>query len=1034
MNVARACLRRRVVVVVLSLVVVLAGLEAYRSLGRLEDPSFPLKQAVVITRYPGATPQEMADEVADPIEAAIQQLDQVDYVTSRCTPGQVMTKVFIKDAYGAGDLPQIWDELRRKVLAARSSLPRGCAEPVVNDDFGDVYGVLFYVYGDGYDLAELHDYVRELRKELLLSEGVGSVSVLGAPQEIIAVDVAPERFNAGLVTPHSLAQALEGQGQIAPGGQTTVGPRRVDLAAPESLDSLEAIRRLYVTPPGASPAPLTDLATISRQLDEPPSAILRYNGFPAIAVGVAAVEGGNVVAMGEAVHRRLEGFREQTPLGIELGVVSMQSDSVRQAVRGFSIGLLESVAIVIGVLLVAMGLRAGLLIGGILVLTIMGTFIGMAQLSVDLQRISLGALIIALGMLVDNAIVVVEGIIAGARQGLTRSEAASRIVGQTTWPLLGATIIAVLAFAPIGLSPDSTGDYCGSLFTVIWVSLGLSWLFAITSTPVFGAMALTPGTSGEGEDPYGGRFFRGLRWTLERLLAHRWAALGVLVILMVTSLIGFGKAKQGFFPSSARPQFLVDLWMPEGTAIEYVDAEAQQLAHWLRDQNGVENVAASVGTGTLRFELTYSPDSSNTSYAQLLVSVDAVDRIEPLMQRIQDRLQLHHPDIQGWPWRMVLGPGGEAKIQARLRGPDPDVLRRLADQVRGKMAADPYARDVRTDWRDRTLGLEPNVNEEQMARRGVTRRDLLSAMQIAFDGEAVGLYREQEQAIPVVFRSRVAVPVDVNQLPDVLVETAAGLRIPMSQLADGQHVVDRDPIMHRRNRMPTITVMCDPAAGSAPELLQRLRPGIESVPLPLGYTLEWGGEYEKAKKANGGLVALMPACFGGMILILIALFNNIRQPLIILLTVPLAVIGVTVGLLSTGAEFGFMPILGVLSLTGMLIKNSIVLIDEANAQTAAGATHYEAIIHSAVSRARPVAMAALTTVLGMVPLLTDTFFRDMAIVIMFGLTFATVLTLLVVPVLYAAFYHAKPSEQRTDTNSQQAPEAEEQSHVEPSVD
>ncbi len=1013
MNLAESCLRRRVVVVVLSLVVVFAGLQAYRSLGRLEDPAFPLKQAVVIARYPGATPEEVADEVADPIEAAIQQLDQVDYVTSRCTAGQAMVKVFIKDQYGAEDLPQVWDELRRKVTAARASLPPGCPEPIVNDDFGDVYGVLFYVYGDGYSLAELHDYVRDLRKELLLVDGVGSVSLLGAPQEIIAVDVLAERYHAGIVTPQTLGQALQGQSETAQSGQVAIGPRRVNLAAPRSLDSVEAIRNLYVTPPLSAPVALGEVAKVTRQLDDPPSTILRYNGFPAIAVGVATVDGGNVVSMGQAVQERLDQLRQQRPLGVELGVVSMQSESVRQAVRGFSIGLVESVAIVIGVLLVAMGLRAGLLIGGILVLTIMGTFIGMQQLSVDLQRISLGALIIALGMLVDNAIVVVEGIVAGARQGLSRAEAARQIVGQTTWPLLGATVIAVLAFAPIGVSPDSTGDYCGSLFTVIWVSLGLSWLFAITSTPVFGAMVLTKPKGAGGEDPYSGRLFRTLRKTLEFLLARRWISLGVLALLLLAALIGFAKARQGFFPSSARPQFLVDLWMPEGTAIEQTDQQAAKLARWLREQEGVRDVAASIGTGTLRFELTYSPESPNSSYAQLMVSVDSAERIDPLMQRIQTRLRSHHPAVQGWPWRMVLGPGGEAKIQARLRGPDPDVLRGLAQKVSQKMAAEPYARDIRTDWRDRALTVQPKLEQAQMARRGVTRANLLDAMQIAFDGKPVGLYRESEQAIPVVFRSRVAQPVDVGQLPDVLVATSAGPRIPISQLADGQEIVNRDPIIHRRNREATITVMCDPAAGSAAELLARLRPDIEAISLPVGYTLQWGGEYEKANKANAGLTALMPICFGGMVLILIGLFNNLRQPLIILLTVPLAIIGVTIGLLSTGAEFGFMPILGVLSLTGMLIKNSIVLIDEANAQTAAGASHYEAIIRSAVSRARPVAMAALTTVLGMIPLLTDIFFRDMAIVIMFGLAFATVLTLLVVPLLYAVFYKAHPQQKAT---------------------
>jgi len=1007
MNIADVSLRYRIVVVIVSFAVLAAGLQAYRRLGRLEDPSFPIKQAVVVTSYAGASPQEVADEVTDPLEAAIQQLEQVDYLSSRSTSGQSVIKIHIKEHFGADELPQIWDELRRQVQAAAAHLPPGAGAPRVDDDFGDVYGVLFYLYGDGFSLAELHGHAKFIRKELLRVEDVGGVALLGAPQEVIFVDVSPEQFVSSGLDVGAVAAALEGQGLVTPAGDVRCGPLRLGITPTGQLDSVEAIRSLYVRSTGGASTQLKDVARISRGYREPPGAILRFNGFRAIALGVSTLQGGNVVTMGEAVAQRLEHLQERTPVGIEMGVVSMQSEAVRRAVRGFTVGLVESVAIVVGVLLLAMGLRAGVLIGGALVLTITATFVVMQQVEIELQRISLGALIIALGMLVDNAIVVVEGMIAGAKQGRSRADAARQIVGQTTWPLLGATVIAILAFAPIGLSPDSTGDYCGSLFTVIAVSLLLSWLFALTSTPVLGTMMLPGVRTGDAVDPYAGPVFRGFRRFLEGMLAWRWVSLSMVVVLLAIGAIGFGKARQGFFPASARPQFMVEYWTPQGTDIEEVDRQVEALAGWVRTLEGVESVATSVGSGTLRFELTYTPESPNPSYAQLLVSVTDAGHIDDLMTAIDDRLRANHPGALGWPWRMVLGPGGEAKIQVRLSGPDATALRRLGAEVEAIMAADSYVTNIRSDWRERALLIAPELDDAQMARLDVTRRQVNRALDRSYDGRQVGLYREGDLLIPVLIRSP-ATSGGVDRLLDVLVESHSGQRIPLDQVARHVSVAWHDPIIHRRDRTPTLTVMCDPAAGGAPALFGRLRPKVEALALPVGYSLAWGGEYEKSARANAGLTALMPLCFGAMVLILIALFNNVRQPLIIILTVPLAIVGVTIGLLGTGAEFGFMPILGVLSLTGMLIKNSIVLIDEANAQVGDGRDRYVAIVNSAVSRARPVAMAALTTVLGMVPLLTDVFFKDMAIVIMSGLAFATALTLCVVPLLYVILYRAHP--------------------------
>ncbi len=1011
MNLASLSLRYRVVTVVISLLVILAGIQAYQTLGRLEDPSFPLKQAVVTTAYPGASPEEVASEVTDPLESAIQQLDQIDYVTSQSIAGRSKIDVFIRDEFRGEQLPQIWDELRRKVTEARPKLPPGAMTPSVNDDFGDVYGVLFYIYGDGYSLTELNDFADFVRDELLLVPGVGSVSLQGQPREAIYIDVNQERLKLLGTNLRAIGTIIEGQGSVTPGASVDIDDQRLRVVPDSTITDVEAIKNLTITSSTGATYRLGEIADIAREVIEPAVIKHRFNNHEAIAVGVSGVAGGNVVDMGQAVQQRLREIEQQTPIGIEFGVVSMQSESVSKAVSGFTIGLLESVAIVVGVLLFAMGLRAGVLIGGILLLTILGTFIIMKSLSVDLQRISLGALIIALGMLVDNAIVIVEGIISGSKQGMSRGEAAKKIVGQTTWPLLGATVIAILAFAPIGLSPDSTGDYCGSLFTVIWVSLGLSWVFAVTSTPVIGSWFLRSGSNSnaENKNPYDGYIFRKFRALLETLLAYRWPAVAVLIVLLVVSVIGFGKAKQGFFPASSRPQFMVDVWLKQGSQIDVVDRELQSLAGWIREQPGVTDVAANIGAGALRFELTYSPESPNTAFGQLLISVEDEAQINALREKIESKMNDSTPMLHGWTWRMVLGPGGKAKIQARLRGPDPNVLRTIGQQYEQIMRSDPYAANLRTDWRQRMLVVQPEIDQTRAAQLGVTRSQVNQALQIAYDGLDIGLLRDGDDLIPIKLRSQPGQSPGAGQLPEVLVPATTGKFIPLDQVAPSVKLGWEDPIIGQRNRAPTFIVQCDPKVGSTSELFNRLRPQIEAIELPVGYTLEWGGEYESSTKASGGLISLLPVCFGGMALILLLLFNNLRQPLIILLTVPLAIIGVTVGLLTTGSEFGFMPILGVLSLAGMLIKNAIVLIDEANALTATGMSHYDAILDSAVSRARPVVLAALTTVLGMLPLLTDVFFKDMAVVIIFGLSFATVLTLFVVPLLYAIFYKARPA-------------------------
>ena len=742
---------------------------------------------------------------------------------------------------------------------------------------------------------------------------------------------------------------------------------------------------------------------------------MRFNGRPAIGLGISTVLGGNVVTMGEAVKQRLHELQVKTPIGIELGVIALQSDAVTASVQGFVISLAEALAIVIGVLMIAMGLRSGVLIGVILLLTVLATLIVMNIYDIALERISLGALIIALGMLVDNAIVVVEGILVNIQRGMDRVEAASRVVAQTMWPLLAATVVAILAFAAIGVSQDSTGEFCRSLFQVILISLMTSWVLAITITPLFGVMFLKVKATGGDVDPYGGLLFRLYKGLLERCIRRRWATVAVAILLLVLSLYGFGMVRQSFFPDSTRPQFMIHYWLPQGTHISETEASLAKIESHLLEMEGIEDVSTFVGRGPLRFLLTLTPEDANSAYGMLLVTVDDYRIISDLIPEIQRYLDENDPNALAFCRRFMLGPGDPSKIQARFRGPDPDVLRTLADQAKAILYANPNAVDVLDDWRQRTPLIRPVIAEAQARNAGITRHQIAQALQSAFGGVQIGVFREGDKLLPIVARPPEVERSNVENLHDIQIWSPfAGKAIPLSQVVLGFESRSENSIARRRDRVPTITVKCDPKEGEAGTLLRALRPQIEAIELPVGYSLEWGGEYENSRDAQAALKSQLPVTGLLMVLIVVILFNSIRLPLIIFLTVPLAIIGVTVGLLATDQPFGFMAMLGFLSLAGMLIKNAIVLIDEINLQRSEGKEPFRAIVDAGVSRVRPVSMAALTTVLGMIPLLADAFFVAMAVTIMFGLAFATVLTMIVVPVLYACFFgvRATPGETR----------------------
>lgn len=1012
-GIAAYFIRNRVISWMVSLIFLIGGISAFFGLGRLEDPAFTIKDAMVVTSYPGATPQQVEEEVTYPIEKAIQQLTYVDEVNSISSRGLSQITVTMKNNYGPDDLPQIWDELRRKVNDLKGTLPPGVNDPSVIDDFGDVYGILLAVTGDGYSYKELLDYVDYLRRELELVDGVSKVSVSGQQQEQVFIEISMKKLSSLGLSPNTVFNLLSTQNVVSDAGAIRIGDEYIRIQPTGEFQSVDELGDLLLTESGAQGLIfLKDVAEIKRGYVDVPTNIINYNGELALNMGISFAQGVNVVEVGKAFDRRVAELKYQQPVGVEISEIYNQPKEVDKSVSGFVVSLAQAVGIVIVVLLFFMGLRSGLLIGLILLLTVLGTFIFMKYFAIDLQRISLGALVIALGMLVDNAIVVVEGILIGTQKGRTRLQAATDIVTQTKWPLLGATVIAVTAFAPIGLSEDSTGEYCGTLFTVLLISLMLSWFTAISLTPFFADIFFKGQKikSGEGEDndPYNGIIFVMYKKFLNFCMRRAWFTVVVLVAGLAASVYGFTHVKQAFFPSSTTPIFQLDVWLPEGTDIRATNDKLKELEGWLAKQDHVEHITTTAGKGLQRFMLTYSPEKSYAAYGEITTRVENYEALAPLMDRFREHIKTNYPEINYKLKQIELGPGGGAKIEARVIGSDPTVLRTIAAQVMDVMYADPGATNIRHDWRERTQVLEPQFNESQARRYGITKSDVDDFLSMSFSGMNIGLYRDGTTLMPIVARLPEDERIDIRNIEGMKIWSPAQSEfIPLQQVTMGYDMRWEDPIIVRKNRKRMLTVMADPdilGEETAATLQARLQPQIEAIEMPPGYSLEWGGEYESSGDAKASLFTTMPMGYLFMFLITIFLFNSIKEPLIVWLTVPLALIGVTTGLLALNTPFGFMALLGFLSLSGMVLKNGIVLLDQIEIEMKSGKEAYDAVVDAAVSRVRPVCMAAITTILGMIPLLPDIFFKPMAVTIMFGLGFATVLTLIVVPVLYRLFH------------------------------
>lgn len=989
----------------------IGGVIAFLNIGRLEDPAFTIKTAVVVTRYDGASAQQVEEEITLPLENAIQQLPYIDNITSISSVGLSQITINIRAEYGSAELPQIWDELRRRIGDSAVRLPPGSSPPIVNDDFGDVYGFFFSLHGNGYSNQELRNFAEQLRRELVLVPGVGKVGIVGVLPEEVQIEISRAQMTAANIIPQQLNDLLLRQNVVSNAGQLMVGSESIRLHPTGEFYNVQELGNLLVSQPGSAKSVyLRDIATITQGVSHSPNSIYRANGQPAVSIGVSFAPNVNVIVVGDAVQARLAQLEAERPAGMEISVFYDQAHEVEGAVNGFIMNFLLALLIVVGTLLIFMGVRSGLVIAASLALNVLGTLLLMKLFNIELQRVSLGALVIALSMLVDNAIVIVEGVLVGRQQGESTLKAITNVVKRTMFPLLGATIIAILAFAPIGLSNDATGEYCKSLFQVLLISLMLSWFTALTLTPVFTKWAFEkqkmaqPEADGEVKTPYDGWLFRIYRNVLRKLLHQRTITLSVLVALLVASVIGFGQVRQSFFPPSNTPIFFVDLWLPYGTDIGYTEEIAAKIEGHIREQAGVSDTMVTIGQGAMRFMLTYNAQRQYSNYAQVMVRAEQLNQIPQMIDQIEGYVRDQYPQVSIQAKRIMFGPSNNSSIEARFIGPDPDVLRSLADKAEKIASSDPNSDGVRHDWQERNKVIRPQFSEHLGRELGVDKREIDGALRMSFGGATVGLYRDGTRLMPIVLRTPDAERLNAERLNDVMIWSQARQAfIPIDNVVNGFTTEWEDPLIMRLDRKRTLTVQADPSSASgetSAELLQRIKPGIDAIELPRGYELEWGGDYESTKEAQAGLFTSLPVAFVVMFIITVLMFSSFKNALAIWLTIPLALIGVTVGFLLTGIPFGFMALIGLLSLSGMLIRNGIVLVDEIGQQRQKKPI-LEAIIDASTSRLRPILLTAFTTVLGLAPLLSDAFFQSMAVVIMFGLGFATVLTLLVLPVIYS---------------------------------
>ncbi|MDJ0939451.1 MAG: efflux RND transporter permease subunit [Woeseiaceae bacterium] len=996
-------------------IIVLSGVFAYQGIPKAQDPGFTIRTAVITTRFPGASPERVEQLVTDKIEKKVQEMPEVDNITSESRTGISIIFVNFKESYRV--MRPIFDDLRRKVDTVVEDLPQGSTIPTVNDEFGDVFGSVYTLAGDGFSYAELKEVADELRDVLLKEPDIAKVEIHGAQDEVIFVEYNNSRLSEFGLSPQQLAASLASANIVSSGGNVISGRERIALEPTGNYESLNDLRRSVIQLPSGSLVYLEDIAEIYRGYKDPPQSVARVNGEPTLALAISMREGGDILKLGDRLNEIMPELIARYPWGIKIDKVWFQADLVRANVNNFTLNLLQAIGIVILVMIGFLGIRTGLVVGALIPTTIVSTFFAMQVFDVTINQISLTALIISLGLLVDNAIVMVESILVKREQGAGAVEAAVEAGKELRTPLLISSLTTAFAFMPIAMAKSAVGEYTADIFYVVAMTLLLSWLLAMTFIPMLTTIALKVDRVEKSRDEaFEGRWYAMYRRLLTASLYNPIRFSAIVVAAFVLAIVGMGQVRQEFIAPSEDPIFTAKLEMPLGTSIETSQEVISSVDSFVGDtfssgENAlVTNWLTFIGDGGPRFQLSLNPPNPNPANTFLIANTFDGRDVEEVMQGIEQFVRANHPDLAAQVKRLDNGPPVDYPIIVRLSGFDFDTLYRLADEVTGYLYELPGVSDVKNSWGLQTKKLKVRVNQELARRSGVTSEDVAYSLQAGLTGIDLTQYREADEIIPVTLRTEAAFRQDISKLEGLTVfSQSTGQSVPLKQVADA--VLDFEPgIIERRDRERTLSlnVQLKPGATAA-EIVKELRPWLEDAASrwPLGHEHEIGGETEESGDANASIAAELPTAGMLIVLLLVAQFNSIRRPVIILTTIPLGLIGVTFGLLVANSTFGFFTILGLISLSGIIINNAIVLLDRIAIEIRDfGRSQSEAIVYAAQQRLRPILLTTATTVLGMTPLLWGgtAMFKPMAITIIFGLAFATALTLLVVPVLYSLLF------------------------------
>ncbi len=1005
-NLSEWALRHQSFVWYLMFVGLLMGLFSYKNLGREEDPSFTIKTMVIQTRWPGATVDETLNQVTDRIEKKLEELDSLDYVKSYTRPGESTIMVFLRDTTDAKSIPEIWYQVRKKVDDIRGEFPQGIQGPAFNDEFGDVYGSIYAFTADGLSFRQLRDYVERVRAEIRSVENLGKVEMVGAQDEVIYLDFSTRKLAALGIDQAQVMQSLQAQNAVTPSGVIETGPERISVRTSGQFASEKDLEQVNLRLDDRFYR-LSDIAQIRRGYVDPPQMLFRYDGKPAIGLAIAMKDGGNIQVFGKALHEKMDALGAELPLGVGVHKVSDQAEVVEEAVGGFTRALFEAVVIVLIVSFVSLGVRAGLVVACSIPLVLAMVFVFMEYSGITMQRISLGALIIALGLLVDDAMITVEMMVTRLEEGDSLKEAATFAYTSTAFPMLTGTLVTVAGFVPIGLNASSAGEYTFTLFAVIAVALLVSWVVAVFFAPVIAVHILKKNVKPKSDEP--ARIARAFDRGLLLAMRHRWWTIGLTLLLFAASLFGMRFVQNQFFPSSDRPEVLVDLNLPQGASINETRLQVDRLEATLKDDPDIARWSTYIGQGALRFYLPLDQQLQNPFYAQLVIVSKDLEARGRLMEKLRQRLRQDFVGIGSFVQPLEMGPPVGRPIQYRVSGKDIDQVRKHALDLAGLLNANPNIGEIVYDWSEPGKVLRIDVAQDKARQLGLSSQDVANIMNGVVTGASVTQVKDDIYLINVIGRAEDAERGSPETLENLQIVNASGVSIPLRAFATLSYELEQ-PLVWRRDRKPTITIKAAVNGEIQPtDLVTELKPAIEEFvsKLPAGYRVATGGTVEESGKAQGPIAKVLPLMLFLMATFLMIQLQSVQKLFLVISVAPLGLIGVVLALVPTGTPLGFVAILGVLALIGIIIRNSVILVTQIEAFEHAGYSPWRAVIEATEHRRRPILLTAAAASLGMIPIAREVFWGPMAYAMIGGIFSATLLTLLFLPALYVAWYRIR---------------------------